>query len=55
MGSERAKAFKEVLSDIMKDRRYCFAVIDLHPASESKFMVWSKMLPDQNPVGYVID
>lgn len=55
MGTDRAKAFKEVLTDIMKDRKYCMAVIDLHPGSQSKFMVWTKMLPNENPVGYVID
>ena len=55
MGSERSKEFKEVLLDVMKDRRYCSAVIDLHPGSYSKFMVWSKILPNQNPVGYMID
>lgn len=55
MGSTRSNEFKEVLSDIMKGKRYCMAVVDLHPASDSKFMVWSKMMPNETPVGYVID
>ena len=55
MGTERSKEFKEVLTDIMKEKRYCMAVIDLHPGSKSRFMVWTKMMPNQDPIGYVID
>lgn len=39
----------------MKDGKYCMGIVDLHPASDSKFLVWSKMMPKQSPVGYVID
>lgn len=55
MGSARSKEFKEVLADVMKGGKYCLVVVDLHPASDSRFLAWSKMLPDQAPVGYVID